>query len=58
MEDKVYFHCLASFYSPPPPTISSLSLFAAEIFLGPKGKHIPTFTIEQSLTIAVPPSPP
>ncbi|KAG7238750.1 hypothetical protein INR49_031266 [Caranx melampygus] len=30
---------------------------SAEIFLGPKGKHIPPLTVVQSLTITVPPSP-
>lgn len=32
-------------------------LFAAEIFLGPRGEHIPPLTVVQSLTIADPPSP-
>lgn len=32
-------------------------LFAAETFLGPKGKHIPPLTIVQFLTIALSPSP-
>lgn len=32
-------------------------LFAAEIFLGPRGEHIPLLTVVQSLTIADPPSP-
>lgn len=32
-------------------------LFAAEIFLGPGGEHIPPLTVVQSLTIADPPSP-
>lgn len=40
----------------PYPT-STRSVFAAEIFLGPKGKHIPSLTVVQSLTITVPPSP-
>lgn len=32
-------------------------LFAAETFVGPKGKHIPPLTIVQFLTIALCPSP-
>lgn len=32
-------------------------LFAAEIFLGPRGERIPPLTVVQSLTIADPPSP-
>lgn len=38
-------------------SLSTLCVFAAEIFLGPKGKHIPSLTVVQSLTITVPPSP-
>lgn len=33
-------------------------LFAAETFLGPKGKHILPLTIVQFLTIELSPSPP
>lgn len=44
----VSFSFFSSFY---------LYLFAAEIFLGPRGEHIPPLTVVQSLTIADPPSP-
>lgn len=45
------------FISFPHPT-STRSVFAAEIVLGPKGRHIPSLTVVQSLTITVPPHPP
>lgn len=45
-------HCI---YFPHP--TSTFSVFAAEIYLGPKGKHIPQLSVVQSLTITAPPSP-